>query len=49
LLGACLATCEQPKPQYLEEARKYWLQAQAAGADVDDLLQTLTDSYQLAP
>lgn len=49
LLGACLATCEQPKPLYLEEARKYWLQAQAAGADVDDLLQTLTDSYQLAP
>jgi hypothetical protein len=46
-LGACLATLTDRKPIYLDEARRYWLQAQAAGADVEQLLLTLTDSYDL--
>ncbi len=46
--GACLATLADTKPVYLQEARKYWQQAKAAGADnVDDLLLTLTDSHDL--
>ncbi len=47
LLGACLAAQADLNPTYVNEARRYWLQAQSAGADVDDLLQTLTDSYDL--
>ncbi len=48
LLGACLATAADPKPIYRDEARKYWMLAQTAGAEVDDLLLTLSDSYDLA-
>ena len=48
LLGACLATTANQKPAYLDEARKYWMLAQMAGAEVDDLLLTLSDSYDLA-
>lgn len=44
-LGACLATVSDRKPVYLDEARKYWEQAEALGADVSQLLRTLTDSY----
>ena len=47
-LCACLATEADRKPAYLEEARTYWLKAQDAGADVEQLLLTLTDSYDLA-
>ncbi len=47
-LGACLATVADRKPAYLDEARRYWLEAQDAGADVEQLLLTLTDSYDLA-
>ena len=49
LLGACLAMVADQKPEYLEEAHKYWTRAQMAGAEVDNLLLTLTDSYDLAP
>jgi hypothetical protein len=45
-LGACLASTADRKRLYLEEARKYWLRARAAGADVDRLLLTLTDPAQ---
>ncbi len=45
--GACLATVTPSKPAYIQEARKYWQQAQAAGAEVDELLLTLTDSYNV--
>jgi hypothetical protein len=49
LLGAGLATASDPKPRYVEHARRYWQQAQAAGGAADELLKTLDDSYQLAP
>jgi hypothetical protein len=45
-LGACLATVADRKPVYLDEARKYWEQAETLGADVSQLLLTLTDSYR---
>jgi hypothetical protein len=49
LLGACLATAAAQKPAYAERARHYWLQAQAAGADVEDLILTLSDPPELTP
>lgn len=47
-LGACLATTANRKRIYREEARKYWLRAHAAGADVDRLLLTLRDDVESA-
>ncbi len=49
LLGACLAMVAHQKPTYAAEARKYWSDAAAAGARIDDLPLTLTDSYELVP
>jgi hypothetical protein len=43
--GACLAAMKNPKPIHVEEARRYWEMARSQGAEVDDLLATLTDSY----
>ena len=46
LFGACVATAKDLKPMHLDEARRYWEQAKERGADVDDLLATLTDKYE---
>ncbi len=48
LLGACLATTAERKQTYLDEARKYWNQATAAGVDTRLLLPTLSHTYALA-
>ena len=47
LFGAGLVTAKDSKPLYIDEARRYWERAAASGADVEDLLATLTDSYKL--
>ncbi len=49
LLGAGLATVADRQAKYLDEARKYWTRAASAGAQVQDLLLTLTDKYDLTP
>lgn len=48
-LGSFLAAQANRKPRYLEEARKYWERAAAAGGDVSALLTTLPDSSQVTP
>ncbi|MHB8970164.1 MAG: hypothetical protein ACYC3X_16265 [Pirellulaceae bacterium] len=47
LFGAGLVTAKDMKPAYIDEARRYWERAAESGADVADLLATLTDSYKL--
>ena len=47
LFGACLATEQDRKPLYVEQAQSHWSDAEARGADVTDLMATLTDSYDL--
>lgn len=46
LFGACAATVKDRQPVHVDEARRYWEQAQSRGADVDDLLGSLRDTYQ---
>ncbi len=46
LKGACLAAMKNPQPIHLEEATRFWEQARQQGAEVDPLLQTLTDTYE---
>jgi len=41
LFGACLLTARDATPAYVEQARRYWEQAQQLGADVDGLLHLL--------
>ena len=48
LLGAGLVTAKDTKPLHIDEARRYWERAASAGAAVEDLLATLSDSYKLA-
>jgi hypothetical protein len=45
--GACLGAMKNPKQIHVEEAKRYWELARTKGAEVDDLLATLTDSYEL--
>ena len=45
--GACLGAMKNPKQMHIDEAKRYWELARTQGADVDDLLKTLTDSYEL--
>lgn len=47
VFGAGLATVKDLKPVHLEEARKYWERAAAAGADAAPLQAVLTDTYEL--
>jgi hypothetical protein len=47
LFGAGLATVKDLKPAHLEEARRYWERAAAAGADAAPLQAALTDNYEL--
>jgi hypothetical protein len=47
VFGAGLATVKDLKPVHLEEARKYWDRAAAAGADAAPLQAVLTDKYEL--
>ena len=47
LFGAGLVTVKDVKPEYIDEARRYWERAAASGADVEGLQATLTDSYKL--
>jgi hypothetical protein len=46
LFGAGLATVKDLKPVHLEEARRYWERAAAAGADAAPLQSVLTDKYE---
>lgn len=45
--GACLGTMKNPKQMHIDEAKRYWELARTQGAEVDDLLKTLTDNYEL--
>jgi hypothetical protein len=45
--GACLGAMKNPKQMHIDEAKRYWERARTQGAEVDDLLKTLTDSYGL--
>ena len=46
LFGAGLVTVKEVKPEHMEEARKYWERAAAAGAEVADLQATLDGLIQ---
>jgi hypothetical protein len=48
MFGAGLATVKDLKPAHLEEARRYWERAAAAGADAAPLQTVLTDTYELS-
>lgn len=45
--GACLGSMKNSKQMHIDEARRYWELARTQGAEVDDLLKTLADSYEL--
>lgn len=47
VFGAGLATVKDLKPIHLEEARRYWERAAAAGADAAPLQAALADQYEL--
>jgi len=45
LRGAALAAATPSDPAYIAEARRVWTEAGKLGADVDDLILTLGDTY----